>query len=69
MLEYSKNYSKTTGNFWNYYRDKPNSGVGSADNNINYSIKYWKSFEYKTSITGKLEGGDRKKENVKIVVP
>ena len=33
LLEYSKNYSKTTGSFWNYYRDKPNSGVGSADNN------------------------------------
>ena len=69
LLEYSKKYSKTIGSFWNYYRDKPNSGVGSADNNINYFIKYWKSFDYKTSITGKLEGGDRKKENVKIVVP
>ena len=69
LLEYSKKYLKTIGSFWNYYRDKPNSGVGSADNNINYSIKYWKSFDYKTSITGKLEGGDRKKENVKIVVP
>ena len=69
LLEYSKKYSKTIGSFWNYYRDKPNSGVGSADNNMNYSIKYWKSFDYKTSITGKLEGGDRKKENVKIVVP
>ena len=21
LLEYSKNYSKTTGNFWNYYRN------------------------------------------------
>ena len=69
LLEYSKKYSKTIGSFWNYYRDKPNIGVASADNNINYSIKYWKSFDYKTSITGKLEGGDRKKENVKIVVP
>ena len=28
MLEYSKNYSKTTGGLWNYYRDEPNSGVG-----------------------------------------
>ena len=39
LLEYSKNYSKTTGSFWNYYRDEPNSGVGGANNNINYSIK------------------------------
>ena len=25
LLEYSKNYRKTTGSFWNYYRDKPNN--------------------------------------------
>ena len=42
LLEYSRNYSKTTGSFWSYYRDEPNSG---ADNNINYSIKDSKSFE------------------------
>ena len=24
LLEYSKNYRKTTGSFWNYYRDEPN---------------------------------------------
>ena len=23
LLEYSKNYRKTTGSFWNYYRDEP----------------------------------------------
>ena len=27
LIEYSKNYSKTTGSLWNYYRDKPNSGT------------------------------------------
>ena len=68
LFEYSKNYSKTTGSFWNYYRDEPNSGVGGADNNINYSIKDSKSFDYKTSITGKLEGNNTEKE-VEIVVP
>ena len=35
LLEYSKNYRKTTGSLWNYYRDEPNSG---ADGSINYSI-------------------------------
>ena len=30
LLEYSKNYGKTTGNFWNYYRDEPNSGINGA---------------------------------------
>ena len=28
LLEYSKNYRKTTGSSWNYYRDEPNSGIG-----------------------------------------
>ena len=56
LLEYSKNYLKTTGSFWNYYRSEPNSGVGVANNNINYSIKDSKPFSYKTSITGKQEG-------------
>ena len=23
LLEYSKNYRKTTGTLWNYYRDEP----------------------------------------------
>ena len=68
LLEYNKNYSKTAGNFWNYYRDEPNGGLGGVDNNINYSIKDSKSFNYKTSITGKLEGCDTEKE-AEIVVP
>ena len=62
MLEYSKNYSKTTGSFWNYYRDEPNSGLGGNNNNVNYSIKDSKSFDYKTSITGKLENNNTEKE-------
>ena len=67
LLDYSKSYSKTTGSLWNYYRDEPNSGLGGADNNINYSIKDSKSFGYKTSVTGKLEGNNT--EKVEIVVP
>ena len=65
LLEYSKNYSKTSGRFWNYYRDEPNSG---ANNNINYSIKESKSFDYKTCFAGKLEGRNTEKE-VEIVAP
>ena len=34
LIEYSKNFSKATGSFWNYYRDEPNSGLGGANNNI-----------------------------------
>ena len=32
LLEYSKNYRKTTGSLWNYYRDEPNSDTD--DNEI-----------------------------------
>ena len=39
LLEYSKNYRKTTGSLWNYYRDEPNSDLGGDDNDINCSIK------------------------------
>ena len=66
LIEYSKNYRRTTGSLRNYYRDEPNSG---AKGNINYSIKDSKSFNYKTIITRKLEGGNLEKYDVKIVVP
>ena len=61
LLEYSKNYRKTTGSLWNYYRDEPNSG---AVGNVAHSIKDSKSFNYKTSITGKLEGSNGEKDDV-----
>ena len=65
LIEYSKNYSKTTRSLWNYYRDVPNSGeVGD----INYSIRASKSFDYETNITGRLEGNNTEEE-VEIVVP
>ena len=50
LIEYRKNYSKISKRLWNYYIDEPYSG---AVININYSIKYLKSFKYKTSITRK----------------
>ena len=68
LLEYSQKYSKTTGSLLNYYRDETNSGVDGENDSINYSIENSKSFEYKTSITGKLEGNSTEKE-VEIVVP
>ena len=70
LIEYSKNYRKTTGSLWNHYRDKPSSGFDDAGNNrINYSIKDSESFNYKTSITRKLEGNNTEKDGAKIVVP
>ena len=68
MIEYSKNYRKTTGSLWNYYRDEPNSGSDGVGNN-NSSTKDSKSFDYKTSITRKIEGNNVEKEEVEIAVP
>ena len=42
LLEFSKNYRKTTGSLWNYYRDEPSNPLSSNS----------ESFKYKTSITG-----------------
>ena len=41
LLEYSKNYRKTTGSLCNYYRDEPSNPLSSDS----------ESFKYKTSIT------------------
>ena len=68
LIEYSKNYRKTTGSLWNYYRNEPNSGLGGDNDNINYSIKDSKCFVFKTSNTRKLEGDNVEKDDIKIVV-
>ena len=65
LIEYSKNYSESQGSLCNYYRDESNSRVW--ENDINYSIKCSKSFNYKTRIVGKLEGSNTE-QNVEIVV-
>ena len=69
LLEYSKNYKKTTWAFWNSYRDEPNEeSIGGGNAAIKYSIRNSKSFDYKTNITGTLEGDNTEKE-AEIVVP
>ena len=42
FFEYSKNYKKTTGSLWNYFRDEPSNALSSNS----------ESFKYKTGITG-----------------
>ena len=69
LLEYSKNYRKTTGSLFNYHRDEPNSGTeGDGANAINYSMKDSNSFNYKASITGELEGNNTEKDT-EIAIP
>ena len=45
------------------------TSIVGADNNINYSIKDSKPFDYEASITGKLEGKNTEKEDDEIAVP
>ena len=52
LLEYSKNYSTTSGSLWNYYRDELTNDETNDDNNLNNNVVNSKSFKYKTSITG-----------------
>ena len=64
LRKYSKNYRKTAGSLWNYYRDEPNNPLSSNS----------ESFEYKTSVTGNTynvgygEEGYGKNET-EIVIP
>ena len=48
LLEYSKNYRKTTGSLWNYYRNEPSDPLSSNS----------ESFKYKTSVTGNTYNTD-----------
>ena len=69
LLEYSKNYEKTSGSFFNYYRDKPSEAEIANDNGaINISIRNSKSFDYKTKIVGTLAANVLEKE-VTIAIP
>ena len=39
LIEYSKNYRKTTGSLWNYYRDEPNNPPLNDDPpTVNYNV-------------------------------
>ena len=57
LIEYSKNYSKTTGTLWNYTKDI------SAD-----PITNSESFKYKKSTTGKTAADGNTKE-VEFSIP
>ena len=80
LLEYSKNYSKTTESLWNCYKDEPNNPPPPDNYNADL-ITNSASFKYKASITGKTsnanqengenteQGNTKDKKNLEIVVP
>ena len=62
FLEYNKNYRKTTGSLWNYYRDEPSNPLSSKS----------ESFKCKTSIAGYTYGYDAEKvskDKTEVVIP
>ena len=38
VLEYSKNYRKTTGSLWNHYRDEPSNLLSSNSESFKYKV-------------------------------
>ena len=79
LLGYSKNYRKTIGSLWNYYRDEPDN-TPAKDYNAD-PITNSESFKYKSSIAGKITNANQKdgenteqentksKKNLEIVFP
>ena len=57
LIEYSGNYSKTSGSWWQYYKDDPNNKITRSE-----------SFKSKIKITGKTPA-DGITKDVEIFVP
>ena len=57
MIEYSDNYSKTSGSLWQYYKGDPNDNIEDS-----------KSFKFKVKITGKTPNNGNTKD-VEIIIP
>ena len=49
LIEYSKNYRKTTGSLWNYYRDELTDDTNDI-NFLNKNVINSESFKYKTCV-------------------
>ena len=50
LIEYSGNYSKTSGNLWQYYKDEPNDNLADPE-----------LFKSKIKITGNIPANGNKK--------
>ena len=57
LIEYSENYSKTSGSLWQYYKDYPNDNLTDSE-----------SFKSKVKITGNTPNNGNTKD-VEIIVP
>ena len=57
LIEYSDNYSKTSGSLWKYYKDDPNDNLTDSE-----------SFKSKVKIAGKTPNNGNTKD-IEIIVP
>ena len=57
LIEYSDDYSKTSGSLWQYYKDNPNDNITQSE-----------SFKSKIKIKGKTPATGNTKD-VEIIVP
>ena len=57
LIEYTNNYSKTSGSLWQYYKDVPNDNI--AD---------FKSFKFNVKITGKTPD-DGNTKDFEVIIP
>ena len=57
LLEYSKNYRKTIGSLYNYYRDELNDDA-NLNNFANNNVVSSNSFQYKNKIIGNMYNVD-----------
>ena len=51
LIEYSDNYSKTSGSLWQYYKDEPNDNLADFE-----------SFKSKVKVTVSTSADDNKKD-------
>ena len=63
LIEYSNNYSDTSGSLQNFKRDEIIGNINLTNNNSS-------SFKYKSNLIGAavVDGANRKKEDIKIAV-
>ena len=61
LIEYSDNYSGTSGSLWHFKKD-------DIDNHVDLTVNNSSSFKYKSNFTGNV-AADETVKNVKIAVP
>ena len=69
LIEYSHNYSDSSGSLWQFKRDE--SAINNSGNPLNVALGNSTSFKYKASLLGKgtdADGNDRSLKNIKLVV-